>query len=71
MQQLLIAHIEFDHPPQVSGAVDVDVMAVETQLLAGLMVQLYLHLDLDVTAAQDKAQLVLFVVIAHPVVRPD
>ena len=41
---------------QTQGLVDVDVMAVEPQLLAGFMGQHDLHLDLDVAAAQHKAE---------------
>ena len=46
-------------------------VAVEAQLLAGLVGQFDLHLDLDVTAAQHEADLVLLVVAADPILGPD
>ncbi|MOA28725.1 hypothetical protein D3C78_1496890 [compost metagenome] len=41
-------------------------VAVEAQLLAGLVGQLYLHPDHYVTAAQHEAELILLVVAARP-----
>ena len=69
IQQLLLTYVQLDHPLEVSGAVDVDVVAVEAQLLAGLVGQFDLHLDLDVTAAQHETDLVLLVVAADPILK--
>ncbi|MNE89378.1 hypothetical protein D3C80_1867830 [compost metagenome] len=64
IQQLLFPDVQLDHPLEVAGAVDIDVVTVEPQFLAGLMGQRHLHLDLDVTAAEHEADLVLLVVAA-------
>ena len=45
MEQLLLSDVQLDHPLEVRGAVDVDVVAVKPQLLAGFVGQLDLHLD--------------------------
>jgi len=71
MQQLFVTHVEFYHPLEMSGTVNVDVVAVETQLFAGFVGQLDLHLDLDVAATQDKTELVLLVFTTLPIIRAD
>ena len=64
VEQVFVADVELYHPLEVGRTVDIDMVAVEPQFLAGFMGQLHLHLDLDVTAAQDKAEFILFVITA-------
>ncbi len=66
MEQLLLSDVQLDHPLEVSGAVDVDVVAVKPQLLAGFVGQLDLHLDLDVAAPEHEADFVLLVLAGDP-----
>jgi hypothetical protein len=67
MEQLLLSDVQLDHPLEVSGAVDVDVVAVKPQLLAGFVGQLDLHLDLDVAAPEHEADFVLLVLAGDPI----
>ncbi len=71
IEQLLLPYVQLDHPLEMGRAVDVDVVAVEAELLAGHVGQLDLHPYLDVAAPQHEADLVLLVVAGGPLLGPE